>query len=286
MIACRRLTEDDFEQCHRALVQAFSDYYVKIQPTSEGLRRLFTIEGADFSYSVGAFDGEKMVGFVVNAIGVWDGKLTAYDAGTGVIPAYRGRGISRQMFDIILPLLQKKGVRQYLLEVITENAPALTLYEHLGFERTHRVLALIRKEPVIVANPPICVLIEEIESPDWDLLETFCEFRPCWQNSTDSIKRAAADKTINKKILGLYFEKQLIGFGVVFINSGNVAQFGLDRRFHGRGFRTLLLARLAEETEKPLLFVNIDEQERAFIEFLRANCFRLLTSQYEMLLKL
>ena len=286
MIALRRLTEDDFQQCHLALVEAFSDYYLKIQPTNEGLRRLFTIEGVDFSRSVGAFDAGKLVGFVVNAIGSWDGMLTAYDAGTGVIPAYRGRGISRRMFEFILPVLRENSVRQYLLEVITENAPAISLYEQLGFRRARRVLVFSRsKQPENIEVQP-GVEVREIENPDWKLLEKFCEFRPCWQNSTDSIERAAADKTIQKKILGLYFKGDLAGFGVVFVNSGNVAQFGLDSELRGRGFRKLLLARLAEATEKPLLFANIEEEERDFIDFLLANDSRLLTSQYEMLLKL
>ena len=89
MITYRCLTDKDFSQLYHATLDAFSDYVVPYQPTQDRLRRMFVINGVSFDLSVGAFDGETMIGFTVNAVGAFGGKRTVYDSGTGIIPKYR-----------------------------------------------------------------------------------------------------------------------------------------------------------------------------------------------------
>ncbi|MGC2236003.1 MAG: GNAT family N-acetyltransferase [Pyrinomonadaceae bacterium] len=286
MISYRRLKNGDFEELHQRLLEAFSDYYVEAQPSLEGLRRMHIIEGVNPDCSVGAFENGKMVGFTANAVGDRLGKLTAYDAGTGVIPAYRRRGISRGMFEFILPVLRRLGAKQYLLEVITENEPALRLYKNLGF-RTHRTLSVLTGEKTLISeNTPPDVEIKAIENPDWNLLESFLSYYPSWQNSIDSIKRCLPDESVPKIISGLYLKGKLIGYGIVFKNSGNVSQVAVAEEYRRRGFGKIILGELQKHTEKPLQFSNIDEEARGFINFLESNGFKVLTRQHEMLLKL
>jgi ribosomal protein S18 acetylase RimI-like enzyme len=286
MIFYRKLNENDFEEYHQALLEAFSDYYVEAQPASDALRRMHRIEGVNLDYSVGAFDDGKLVGFTANAIDDWLGELTAYDAGTGVIPEYRRRGISRGMFDFILPVLRETGAKQYILEVITENEPAIRLYENLGFQ-TQRTLSVLTSEKTLISqNAPPDVGIKEIKNPDWSVLESFLSYRPSWQNSIDSIKRCLPDTSIVKTILGLYLDEKLVGYGIVFRNSGNVSQIAVAEEFRRRGFGKIILGELQKHTEKPLQFSNIDEKARGVLAFLDSNGFRVLTRQHEMLLKL
>ena len=65
----------------------------------------------------------------MNALGEWQGKPTAYDAGTGVIPAYRRQGIAEELFTFMVPHLKEASVEQYLLEVLTGNERAVALYQ-------------------------------------------------------------------------------------------------------------------------------------------------------------
>lgn len=286
MILCRHLRESDFEQLHQTTLRAFSNYVVEYQPTQEVLRRMLFIENVQLDLSVGAFDGEKMVGFTINGAGRWNEKATAYDAGTGVLPEYQRRGISRQMFDFILPVLRAEKFEQYLLEVIKENEPAFRLYRDLGFE-TQRELGVFRqKEFLPVKSRQGGVEVKELKTLDWELLKSFWSYYPSWQNSIDAIKRGLSQDSIVKTILGLFFQGKLIGYGIVFHRSGSVPQIAVSEEYRGYGFGHILINALREKSGKPLSVLNVDTEAEEVMTFLMENNFELLTSQYEMLLKL
>lgn len=288
MISFRALSEEDFYRLYQTLVEAFSDYIVPMQPEFETLKRSFLIEGVELDCSFGAFDSDKMVGFTANGIGQWKGKTTAYDAGTGVIPAYRRRGISRRMFEYIFPVLRARRIEQYLLEVIVENTPALALYKNLGFQ-IEREFSVFRREKILFSETSSSrqnIEIKEIENPDWNFLQSFWSYRPSWQNSVDALKRISANAAIKKKVLGVFFEDELVGYGIVFLNSGNIPQIAIAENFRRKGFGNALLKALQRQTDTPLKAYNIDEKAADVASFLRANGFSLLTRQYEMLLKL
>ena len=286
MITYRRLTDKDFPRLYHATLAAFSDYTVPYQPTQKSLQRMFLINGVSFGLSVGAFDGDEMIGFAVNAVGVWRGRRTVYNSGTGIVPSCRRRGISRKMFDFILPILREDNIEQYLLEVISENEPAVRLYQSLGFETSRRLLVFKRQEAVVREMRDENVTIKEIKTPDWKLFESFKTYRPSWQNSADSIKRSLADETIIKTFLGLYLSGEPVGYAVVFHTSGNIPQIAVAEKHRRKGFGLALLNALQKQTEKPLMVSNVDAQATGVSAFLEANGFSLLTTQYEMLLKL
>lgn len=290
MISFRPLSEEDFGQLYQTLLEAFSDYIVPMQPEIDALRRLYQMEGVALDYSFGAFDGDKMVGFTVNGIGDWQGKLTAYDAGTGVIPSYRRKGISRRMFEYILPFLRERQIKQYLLEVITENKPAFELYKSLGFQIEREFAVFKQNKDFILEDSDQPnrqnIEIKEIENPDWSFLQSFWAHLPSWQNSIDSMKRSAADAAINKKVLGVFLDNEMIGYGIVFPKSGNVPQFVIAENHRRKGFGNALLNALQKQAKAELKVNNVDEKGRDVTAFLRANGFSLLTRQYEMLLKL
>lgn len=50
-----------------------------------------------------------------------------------VHPAWRGRGISRQMLEMLMREAREDGVTQFTLEVRAGNVPAIRLYESYGF---------------------------------------------------------------------------------------------------------------------------------------------------------
>lgn len=290
MILFRPLSEKDFGQLHQTLLVAFSDYVVPMQPEIGALQRLYQMEGVRLEYSFGAFVEDKMIGFTVNGIGEWQGKPTAYDAGTGVIPAYRRRGVSRQMFEKILPFLCERNVEQYLLEVIVENTAAFNFYKSLGFQ-VERELAVFKQDKVLIVEEANQshrenTEIREVRNPDWSLLQSFWTHQPSWQNSVDSMKRSTAEAEINKKVLGVFLENELIGYGIVFPKSGNVPQFAIAENHRRKGFGEALLNALRNQAKSDLKVHNVDEKARDVTAFLEAKGFSLLTRQYEMLLKL
>jgi GNAT superfamily N-acetyltransferase len=125
-----------FEKIIESFLLAFKNYYVEM-PTDTGYyQERWKYANVDLKRSYGMFDDERLVGFIINAIGSRDSVLTAFNAGTGVIPEYRGKGIVRQIYKHALPELKSDGIRKCLLEVITENKFAVRAYERIGFKKT------------------------------------------------------------------------------------------------------------------------------------------------------
>jgi ribosomal protein S18 acetylase RimI-like enzyme len=125
---------------HAAFIEAFADYAM----TSTGLteERLFLRmekNAVDYDLSVSAYDEDRMVGFTLLGVDSWGGSRTAYDAGTGIVPAFRGQGLARRMFDRALPVLRERGVERFSLEVLQQNEPAIRAYKKSGFEITRQL---------------------------------------------------------------------------------------------------------------------------------------------------
>ena len=63
----------------------------------------------------------------------------AWVGGIGVTPFGRRRGIGEQLMRRVIEQARERGVRVVQLEVIEANAPAIALYEKIGFEDVRRV---------------------------------------------------------------------------------------------------------------------------------------------------
>ncbi len=55
-----------------------------------------------------------------------------------VLPECRRRGLGRRLLGLLLQVARKMGITRAVLEVRTGNAPAIALYEGLGFARAGR----------------------------------------------------------------------------------------------------------------------------------------------------
>ena len=76
-----------------------------------------------------AQDGDTLMGYV--------GSQTCLDEtdmmNIAVSPAFRRQGIAKGLIDALVAALREKGSRRLTLEVRTSNAPAIRLYDSLGF---------------------------------------------------------------------------------------------------------------------------------------------------------
>lgn len=76
-----------------------------------------------------AQEGDTLMGYV--------GSQTCLDEtdmmNIAVSPAFRRRGIAKGLIEALVAALREKGSRQLTLEVRASNAPAIRLYNSLGF---------------------------------------------------------------------------------------------------------------------------------------------------------
>lgn len=277
MVSYRLLSATDLVPLYTCFLEAFSDYQVDMQISREQFEQRIARDGVQLEISAGAFDDGKMIGFYMNAAGSWQGKQTAYDAGTGVVLEYRGRGVAKELFAFMVPRLKEISISQYLLEVLSENARAVALYRKLGFVETRELAVLRSNEAVTRWDDLPGVSIRSIEEPDWGLFEPFWDGYPSWQNS-----RAAVERAVNERmILGAYVDEQCVGYGIVFQPSGNLMQLAVAREYRRRGIGSRILSALS--TNEALKVNNIDQKLKGTLAFFAANRFQVVLEQYEML---
>lgn len=280
------LKPQQMPQAHLTFQKAFADYLFPIQFNEEQFRDKRQREGIEPGFCVGAFVGEEMVAFILTGVGEWQGKPTAYNAGTGVLPAYRGYGLTGRMYAFLLPKLRESGVELCLLEVIRENEPALHAYKRVGFAttRTFDCLRGIKNELLLAASLPEGVEIKAAARPNYKLYRCLREVEPSWQNNDLALKRSGASCSY---VEALNEKQELVGYLAFFPKSGAVAQLAVDAHWRGRGIGTALLRATAAQTTAPsLLFINIEHTATGLLQFLERRYFKPLLQQYEMELAL
>ena len=83
------------------------------------------------SISLGAFEGDRLVGYIVNSryVDAWHVMNVAVD------PDFQRRGIASRLLERLFELTDDDDGRGYTLEVRVSNTDAIRLYEKVGFER-------------------------------------------------------------------------------------------------------------------------------------------------------
>ena len=113
---------------------AFANYFVKMPTDVAYYEGRWRSARVDYEASIGVFDKDKLVALMIIGIDYHNGKLTAFNTGTGVIPDYKGQALVDKMYEFARPIFQKKGIQKCMLEVIQGNARAIRVYERIGFK--------------------------------------------------------------------------------------------------------------------------------------------------------
>lgn len=209
MLVLTSLENTPLPQLYTAFCEAFGDYSVPIDMPLDRFQSNMRRNGYDPAVSVSAFADGRLVGFIMSGHRIWEGCDTAYDMGTGVIPAFRGQGIAKDMVGQLKTLLADKGLSRYILEVITKNMKALSLYEKSGF-RKRRDFSCLRVDKSALHTKP-SYRHDHPSSIDFTRMEDFWDESPSWQNSSDSV-RAVSDSL---RISTVALDGRIVGYGLV-----------------------------------------------------------------------
>jgi ribosomal protein S18 acetylase RimI-like enzyme len=259
LIDIRSLAGESWETLTTAFNDAFSDYDIPAHYTVQYVEQLVTRRGYRADLALGAFDGDRLVGFVFNAL---DGDR-AYNSGTGVVPSHRRLGIARQLMERSIETLT---AREYVLEVIETNTRAIALYRGLGFEERRRfqcwTFEAQRREK-----------IPELANVDYDALLAWADVEPSWQNSPASIRRTIEPHAIlgNDDCAA-----------VLVTSSGDVPLLVVRPEARRHGVGTRLLNACATRANRPLRIMNIDDRATDIAKFLDAVGAKPFVRQLEM----
>lgn len=282
----RSLKPTDLTEMYIAFLDAFSDYAIPFRLTKEQFVRKFVEKlKINFALSAGAFAyDDTLAGFIFTTVNYYEGKLTAYNGGTGVRPAYRGYKATAKMYDFLVPMFRERKIRQCVLEVLTNNRRAIRSYGAIGFQKTKYYSCFKLENKDFKVQPPAIPLeIFSVKFPNWDVYEVFAEQNPSFLDSSLMIN----DNLANETIIEAHYEGRCIGYAIYQPAFGRISQIGVAPEMRGKGVGANIVQYIfATCQQKSLTVINVEKSAATTQNFFLNLGFLNQIDQYEMILSL
>lgn len=258
---------------------AFSDYLFPLKLNSEQLKNKFSSEGGKLDKSVGVFENDILVAFILHFEDLINGEKVIYNGGTGVIPEFRGNNLTAKMYEFILPKFKSENADKMILEVLTQNLAALRTYQNQGFKITRELSCFKGKLNNFTSN----ILdetfeIKKITKLNWDLLQSFWDCEPTWQNSISTMNNLHEENIS----IGIEKESELIGYLVYNPQMKRIHQIAVHQNFRNIGIGSRLLNFISKMEGEDFSIINVDSRMKTIKNFLEKRGFVNYTNQYEM----
>lgn len=258
---------------------SFLNSVAPFQLTKSEFEHKIKNDSIQLELSAGAFVDHKLVGFILHGKDFINNQRVAYNAGTGVDPNFRGNKIISQLYDFILPIVKDEGITKMQLEAITENAIALSIYKRIGF-KINRELDCYKG--FINTKRENHYEIRALEKYDWQIMESFWDCQPSWQNSIT----AAQNSFDNNASIGIYDKEMLLGYMIYNPISNKIQQLAIDKKHRRKGLARQLLSYASENNNQELLLNNIDNASKDTASLLLSLGLEIRIKQYEMTLEI
>lgn len=165
--------------------RGYEGYYVPMTLDAATFEHMARLCDHDLARSrVALIDGEP-AGIAVLAVRGDRGWV----GGMGVVPEARGHGLGATLMHELLSEARALGLRSVDLEVLVQNAPAIRIYESLGFRRT-RGLGVWSLDPREVAAPDRAVATLDSRRC-LDAYEAFHPTRAPWQRDRATLEHVS-----------------------------------------------------------------------------------------------
>lgn len=283
MITYKYLDEIPIEQIHECQVESFKDYAIDMSyMTLDVMTKRTKLGRVKFDYSVGAFDENKLVGFILVAIDLYNECEMAFDDGTGIIKEYRGQGIAGGMFQHALVKLKKRGITKFMLEVLQENSAAIRAYQKEGFEikRNLNCYSLDIKNFHSGIDSLPGITIKSLTQKQVGKYFHFVDYELSWEQMYEAIQ------CINDEIVidGAFDKDECIGFIVYYPTTDWVFVIAIKEEYQNQKVDLLLLTQLVSKIKstRPEIYVDNIPPDYRLCEMLESIGFKLFAKQYEM----
>ncbi len=259
-----------FTQANAPLKLSYDDFSIRML---EKLRINGEISGVMLN------DGE-LIGFMLHSRAYFQGIDTIYNGGTGIVSAYRGKGIIQKIYKNLMPRLRECGAKRILLEVITTNLSALKLYGVMGFQKK-RLLHCYKG--FVPSNLGLKDLIyRETQDFKLDRFKSFVDFSPSFLDANDRLN----SNWKYEKLIESYRGQTLIGYVIFQRHLGMVSQLGVRKDYRRQGVGTTLLKYVQQDCQRSLTLMNVPSTAKGMLQFLGKIGLVNNIDQYEMELML
>lgn len=254
----RSLANIPFSKVYESFIDSFSDYEVPMQMSIDKLKEMFVTRDVDFNYSVGCFDNDRLVGFIICGYREIGGKRYCYDAGTGIVPDFRRRGIADRLFIYLADILKQNKVDIFLLEVLVNNTPAIELYKKKGFVIQRQLDCFkIDKSEIVKVSLDNRYAIKYDKSEYRGVNDAdYQELLPSWQNDRASI----LNNIDNLEYCSISFNDQIVAFGVIHKQQGDILQLRVLKGWEDKQLELYVIDQLKNKTKSDIVkTVTLDE---------------------------
>jgi len=166
----------------------YAGYYTSITLDAAAFRVMANAGDIDLGASrVGTLADEPVAFAMLGVRGTrgWIG-------GMGVVRAARGKGYGRAAMEAVFEMARGRGLASVDLEVLEQNAPALRIYEALGFRGRRWLDVFVREPAPLLPGPAAERSVEPIAVAECLALHAaFHAARPPWQRDLPSLEHWA-----------------------------------------------------------------------------------------------
>lgn len=280
-VSIRSLSGVSLDVITNAFNQAFADYLVPMHITVAQLQLKMKQEQIDLEWSAGAFAGDELIGFVLHGNRNSSGNKLLYNAGTGVMPAWRGRQLTERMYGWVTHRAVAAGFHSISLEVITGNEKALHIYANIGFRKQRTFNIWKGKTPEASCKKPL--QFDLASTLPRAAVQQWWRVQPCWSAAPASIE-ALQDQVW---ILTAQLANQLVGYCCLAAYNGRLLQLAVAPAHRKKGIASALLAEASRRWNKTeWMVLNVDAADQQVNSFFANMHWQLLLQQYEMTLSL
>lgn len=146
MITYKPLSELPIREVSELWNHSFEGYMVNASmPLDRFIARIGN-DGLCMERSLACYMNGVPAGIVMNSFREEDGVQIARNGGTAIAPDFRGKGIGKNMMEKNAELYEEQGVHRAYLEAISTNAPAIRLYESVGYDIIDRLLIMTNEQ--------------------------------------------------------------------------------------------------------------------------------------------
>lgn len=270
----KNLAQTPISEIIACFLEAFDGYFVKLPKEPSYYEKRWKNAKVQFDLSFGMFDEDRLVGFILNGIDHRMGEFVAYNAGTGVIPKYRGKRIVKAIYDEALNDLQKNGITLCTLEVIKENIAAIKAYESCGFSIAKSYLCF-NGELHSSKSSDIQLQQQKLSKVNWGQLPNQEYYSWEYQHQSLSEEDFSFFTVIHKG--------KEVGYFIINTTKNHLAQLEVFENTP-QNWEALFVGISSLATE--VRIINVDERQQDKVAQLLAHNLQNSIDQYEMELKL
>ncbi|MEN3324943.1 GNAT family N-acetyltransferase [Mariniflexile soesokkakense] len=264
------LSKTPMEVIVNCFLESFKNYYVEFPKDKDYFKQRWEMSNLNYSLSYGMFDNNELVGFILHGIENRHNHLTAFNLGTGVVPGYRGKKITKAIYEFAIPDLMFSGVTKCQLEVIKENSFAIRAYTSIGFDITKGYKCFAGE---IIKKDDYLYEVKEVNIQDFNFDLTSNQKLYSWENQIESVRRG------NFNAFQVMNGSQVESFFIINRENGYIPQLEVIIDTDESWNRLFSAIRSISKTIK---INNVDEQLVSKIYYLEKFGLKNTIDQYEM----